>query len=115
MTIQEVTVGDDIGIMCTLSRGGAPIIIDPTSTIRVAITNDRKDISYTETVAISLLDPLHNLPVGTIWVVIPEANTLGLIPGDAVLEIEVADPTQEEGNQIATWNLPVKVLDSTIS
>jgi len=111
----EVTVGDDVGILCTLSRGGSVISIDATSTIRASISNARKDISYTGAVAISISDSNHNLPVGVVWISILASATLKLVPGDAVLEIEIADPTQTVGNKLATWYLPITIQDTQLT
>lgn len=115
MATSKVTVGDDVGLSCTLKRANLAIAIDASAVIRVSVSNTRKDKSYTGPITLSNVDANHALEDGVVWVVIPKANTTKMIPGDAVLEIEVDDSTQIPGNQNDTWNLPVTVVASTLS
>jgi len=115
MATPKVRVGDDIGLSCTILRGLSAVPIDPSAVIRAAIVNTRGTKSYTGSITLDMADVNHDLEDGVVWVVIPAANTGTMIPGKAILEIEIVDATQKVGNQTATWTTPVVVVQTTIN
>jgi len=115
MATQKLTVGDSVGLRCTLYRAKTIVPINSSSTIRVAVTNMRSTVSFTGSVTLDINDSSHALGSGVVWAYIPAALTQDMIPGDAILEIEVNDPTEVPGNQQSTWKLKVKVQASTIN
>jgi len=103
MAVPRITVGDDIGLECTLSIGGIIIPIDPSSVIRVSVSDKNRSRSYTGAITLDSADVNHTLGSAIIWVSIPGANTTTMRRGAASLEIEVNDPTRNVGSQIETW------------
>jgi len=115
MAIPILTVGDDIGLLCTLQINAAGIGIDPSSVIKASVSNVRKTKSFTGSVTLASDDANHTLGQGIVWVVIPAADTATMEPGPAILEIEVNDPTRLVGDRITTYTSEVKVDPTAIT
>jgi len=103
MAIPRVTVGDEVGLHCTLTVAGVAVPVDSSAVIKVSISDENRSLSYTGTIILDSADGNHDLPNGVVWVAIPIANTGTMKRGAASLEIEVNDPTKAAGSKILSW------------
>lgn len=125
MALQKITIGDDAGLTCTLSRGGNPVSINTGATVRAAIVTTDKSQRMTAIETIGNADVGNDWANGVVRVVIPAASQYSdqtesatiknIVTGLAMVEVEVNDSTQPAGNKINTWHEAISIDAAGIS
>jgi len=125
MPLQEVTIGDDAGLSCQLSRGGVLVPINTSATVRAAIVTKDKKKRMSSVVTINNAGLGNDWANGLVRVVIlaadqntteTESNTVKNIEsGLAMLEVEVNDQSQSPGNRLNSWHEHVMVNNAAIN
>ena len=110
--IPVIVSGDDEDIIVTLKKDDATFFIsDVAATISAAIVSIDKSVQYISDTPVSPGVSGDDWSNSKIIVEFTEAQTMGLTPGPALLEVQVEDQNSKK----KTWFYNVKITGDTIT